>query len=56
MPQEIIVSGPLDTRYTAHRDLERRRQEIREWLKERERELGFVKDAPSVSPERSDKK
>jgi len=56
MPQETIVTGPLDTRYTAHRDVERRRQETREWLEQRERELGFVKDAPSVAPESNDKK
>jgi hypothetical protein len=51
MPQETIVTGLLDTRYTAHRDEEHRREEIREWLKQRERELGMVKDARSVAPE-----
>jgi hypothetical protein len=55
MPQETIVTGPLDTRYTANRDEERRRQETREWLKQRERELGMVKDAPSVAPEQPKK-
>jgi hypothetical protein len=52
MPQETIVTGPLDTRYTAHRDEKQRREETREWLKQRERELGLRKDAVSVAPER----
>jgi hypothetical protein len=50
MPQETVVTSPLDSRYTAHRDAERRRQETREWLQQREQELGTVKDAPSVAP------
>jgi hypothetical protein len=56
MNKEKLVSSPLDTRFTAHWDAERRRRETREWLKQRERELGFLKDAPSVAPESSDKK
>ena len=56
MIKETIVTSPLDTRYSAHRDAERRRRETREWLKQRERELGFLKDAPSVAPESNDKK
>jgi hypothetical protein len=51
MPQATVVTSPLDTRYTAHRDTERRRQETRKWLQQREQELGIVKDAPSVAPE-----
>jgi hypothetical protein len=51
MIKATIVTSPLDTRYSAHRDAERRRRETREWLKQRERELGFLKDAPSVTPE-----
>jgi hypothetical protein len=34
-----------------HRDAERRREETREWLKQRERELGLAHDAPSVAAE-----
>ena len=56
MIKETIVTSPLDTRYTAHRDVDRRRRETREWLKQRERETGFLKDAPPVAPESSDKK
>lgn len=55
MIKETIVTSPLDTRYTAHRDADRRRHETREWLKQRERELGFLKDAPSVASEDGDK-
>ena len=55
MPQETIVTGPLDTRYSAHREAERRRMETREWLKRRERELGMITDAPSVAPEQLNK-
>ena len=39
MSKEIVIINPLDTRYTAHRDEERRRQETREWLKQREQDL-----------------
>jgi hypothetical protein len=56
MIEETIVTSPLDTRYTAHRDAERRRRETREWLRQRERELGFLQDTPSVAPESGDKK
>jgi hypothetical protein len=49
MPQESIVTSPLDTRYTAHREAEHRREKTREWLKQRERELSLVRDAPSVA-------
>jgi hypothetical protein len=55
MIKETIVTSPLDTRYTAHWDADRRRRETREWLKQREREMGFLKDAPSVAPESNDK-
>jgi hypothetical protein len=56
MIRETIVTSPLDTRYTEHRDVDRRRRETREWLKQREQELGFLKDAPSVAPEGGAKK
>jgi hypothetical protein len=43
----------LVTRYTAHRDADHRREETRERLKQRERELGMVKDDSSIAPEQS---
>jgi hypothetical protein len=55
MIKETIVS-PLDTRYTAHRDEERRREETREWLRQREQELSIARDAPPVAPERPNTK
>ena len=55
MPQETIAIGPLDTRYTAHRDVAHRREETRQWLKQRERELGLVQVMPSVTPEHPSK-
>ena len=56
MTTETVLKSPLDPHYTGHRDAEQRHQETREWLKQRERELGFVKDAPSVAPEPSSHK
>jgi hypothetical protein len=44
------VISPLDAEYAEHREEEGRRRETREWLERRERELGFVKDAPPVAP------
>jgi hypothetical protein len=41
MPQTIVTD----------RVVEQHRKETREWLKRRQRELGVVKDAPSVAPE-----
>jgi hypothetical protein len=51
MAQSAPIS-PIEPQYTAHRDAERRRRETREWLEQRERELGFVSDAPSMVPEK----
>ena len=51
MPKETVVIGPLDAGYTAHREAERRREETREWLKQRERELSMAKDTRSVATE-----
>jgi hypothetical protein len=51
MSQASLIS-PIDPQYTAHRDAEKRRRETREWLERRERELGFVSDAPSMVPEK----
>jgi hypothetical protein len=56
MIKETIVTSPLDTRYTAHWDAERRRRETREWLKQREQELSIARDAPPVAPERPNAK
>jgi len=50
MTQASKLISPLDAEYAEHRDAEERRRETREWLDRRERELGFVKDAPSVAP------
>jgi hypothetical protein len=50
MTEDNALKSPLDPHYTGHRDADRRREETREWLKQRERELGMVKDAPSVAP------
>ena len=49
MSRETVLKSPLDPHYTGHRDADSRQRETREWLKRRERELGFVKDAPSVA-------
>ena len=38
---------PCDPEYTAHREAQKRRQETREWLSQRER----VKLAPSIVPD-----
>jgi hypothetical protein len=50
MTQALKLISPLDADYAGHREAEERRRETREWLERRERELGFVKDAPSVAP------
>jgi hypothetical protein len=49
MPQETVTTSPLDAQYTAHRETEQNREETREWLKQRERELGLAKDEPRSS-------
>ena len=54
MPQ-IHLMNPLDAEYAEHREAEERRRQTREWLKQRERELGFVKDAPPVAPDNNAK-
>ena len=56
MTEDTVLKSPLDPHYTSHRDADRRREETREWLKQRERELGFTRDAPSVSPDQGGKK
>jgi hypothetical protein len=43
---------PCDPGYTAHREAEKRRQETREWLRQREQATA----APSIVPEAPEKK
>ena len=50
MTQTLKLISPLDAEYAEHREAEERRRETREWLERRERELGFVQDAPPVAP------
>jgi hypothetical protein len=52
MPQTPTVIHPIDAKFTGHRDEEERRRRTREWLRKREQELGFIKDSPSVSPDK----
>ena len=49
---KTCLISPLEAQFTAHRDAEKRRRETHEWLERRERELGFVHDAPTVAPEK----
>jgi hypothetical protein len=51
MLKQSILPNPLDAQYTGHRDAEKRHLETKEWLRQREREMGFVTDAPPVAPE-----
>jgi hypothetical protein len=50
MLKQSTLPNPLDAQYAGHRNAERRRRETMEWLLQRERDLGFVTDAPSVAP------
>ncbi|MGA7807810.1 hypothetical protein [Bradyrhizobium sp.] len=50
MTQASNLISPVDAAYTEHREAEQRHRETREWLMQRERELGFIKDAPPVAP------
>jgi hypothetical protein len=50
---KLTGTSPLDAEYAEHREAEERRRETRERLDKRERELGFVKDAPPVAPGKS---
>jgi hypothetical protein len=50
MTLALRLISPLDAEFAEHREAVERRRETREWLEHRERELGFVKDAPSVAP------
>jgi hypothetical protein len=52
MLKQSTLPNPLDAQYTAHREEEARRRATKEWLRWRERELGFiVTDAPPVAPD-----
>lgn len=46
---EIVL--PYDPQYVGHRDAEKRRKDVSEWLNRRERELD-EHPAPSLVPER----
>jgi hypothetical protein len=46
MRQKSQLVLPCDPEYTAHREAQKRRQEIREWLLQRER----ANVAPSIVP------
>ena len=54
MTQASKLISPLDAEYTEHREDEERRRNTREWLMQRECDLGFVADGPSVVPEESE--
>lgn len=43
------ITLPKDPGYTDHRDAQERLRATREWLYQRERELGFI-DAPPTAP------
>jgi hypothetical protein len=47
MRQTSRLVLPCDPQYTAHREAEKRRQQTREWLRQRER----TRVAPSIVPE-----
>lgn len=47
--QGSTLLSPLDAAYTAHREAANRQRETRAWLDQRERELGFVDDAPPLA-------
>ncbi len=51
MMKDSSLISPMDPRYTGHREAEERHRQTQEWLKRRERELGFATDAPPVAPE-----
>ena len=56
MSHETVLKSPLDPNFTGHREEERRRRETREWLKQRERGLGVVADAPPVASDQPSSK
>ena len=53
MTKESAIISKIDAQYTGHREAEARARQTREWLRKRERERGFVSDAPSVAPEKT---
>jgi hypothetical protein len=53
MRQKSALVLPCDPEYTAHREAQKRRQETREWLLQRERANlapSIVPDAPEAQP------
>jgi hypothetical protein len=52
MRQKSQLVLPCDPQYTAHLEAQKRRQETREWLLQRERASG----APSIVPEAPEEK
>ncbi len=50
LPMSKIVL-PYEPDYVGHREAEKRRQETKEWLRQREREL--AERSPSIVPERA---
>jgi len=51
MPRTPKFALPYEAAYTGHLEAERRREETREWLRQRQRELRSCDDAPSLLPE-----
>ena len=46
MPQTSNFILPYEPEYTGHREEEKRREETREWLRERKRELELMASEP----------
>jgi hypothetical protein len=51
MLKQSTLPNPLDAQYTAHCEEGARRRATKEWLRRRERELGFITEAPPVVPD-----
>jgi hypothetical protein len=51
MLKQSTLPNPLNAQYTARREEEAQRRAIKEWLLQRERELGSVTDHPPVAPD-----
>jgi hypothetical protein len=51
MLKQSTLPNPLDAQYTARREEDARRRTTKEWLRQREHELGFVTDPPPVAPD-----
>jgi hypothetical protein len=53
MTKASTLISPIESQYTGHREADDRRRQTREWLRKREQELGFVRDAPLTAPEKT---